>query len=203
MVPGRALSKAAETASRGRMGPSPTCTQDMFPDFWRVSLFSEGKCCDGQTRALRWCLLHHKRLRNIGLYCDACLLLQGRSPLPSYVFLPTTSHKLLPKPGLEGAGSGTHKVHSPGRSCQGLSGYSTRPGSWAHPVPRHVSQNQGEARAAPAEAGGPGGGELAEGYLALSTVISASLSPPAKPSPPITPNRADSPATVSNCSDSG
>lgn len=127
MAPGRALSKAAETVSRGRMGPSPTCTQDMFPDFCRVSLFSEGKCCDGETRARRSCLIHHKRLRNIGLYCDACLLLQGRSPLPSYVFLPTTSHKLLPKPGLEGAGAGTHKVHSPGRSCQGLSGYSTRP----------------------------------------------------------------------------
>lgn len=166
-------------------------------------MFSEGRSCDGETRALRSCLIRHKRLRNVGLYCDACLILQRCSPPPGNVFLPTTSHKLLPKPGLEGAGAATHKVHSPGRSCQGLSGYSTRPGSWAHPVPRHVSQKQGEARAAPAEARGPGSGELAEGYLALGTIISASLSPPAKPSPPITPNRDDSPATVSNCSDSG
>lgn len=50
MVPGRALSKAAETASRGRMGPSPTCTQGTFPDFCRESLFSEGRSCDGQRK---------------------------------------------------------------------------------------------------------------------------------------------------------
>lgn len=113
--------------------------------------------------------------------------------MPSFQPVATSSSPIL---GSEESGAETDKFHPLRRSCHP---------SWKQGIPGAIPcalQNQSRGslcrgwKILVVE-------NLPRGYLALTTVICVSLSPPTKPSPPITPNRDDRPATVSNRSDSG